>query len=151
MGRTGPLYSVILLFLPGVLLAWRAKRRGRRWLLWFLLAILGPTLTVLKLAFTVDEMVRSGSLHSVIRLLSPLRDVSMALGGLLVIWLTPLAVVAVYLITGWIGDRRHSGRGYQRKELQGWCPECNTPLSPGTQYCSQCGYGRDESLSPEKV
>src|SRR5687768_12250051 len=53
MGRTGPLPSVILLFLPGVLLAWRAKRRGRRWLLWFLLAVAGPILVVLRIAFYV--------------------------------------------------------------------------------------------------
>ena len=128
-----------------MLLARRAKRRGRLWLLWFLLAIAGPVLAVLWAAFELDELGYSGPLHSVIMGLSPLRSVSVPWGGTVGVWVSPFPVVVLYLITEWIRDRWLSWRGYQ------WCPECNTLLSPGAWYCAQCGYGRDETMAPEQV
>jgi len=36
-----------IFFLPGFLIAWDARRRGRRWIVWFIFAIAGPLLSIL--------------------------------------------------------------------------------------------------------
>ena len=47
MGLSTVLLILAMFFLPPFLIAWDARRRGGRWIVWFLAAVAGPALAVL--------------------------------------------------------------------------------------------------------
>jgi hypothetical protein len=67
-----------------------------------------------------------------------------ALAGLLMDPMTiawPVFVLLTFGLIRLFTAPRRRRQAKARKELTAGCPQCGAPTSPGTRYCSQCGYG----------